>query len=82
MEPALTNLGVAYLAKDLLNPARETLEKAVEKDPESAPAHYNLGLAYERLDRKRDAEREFKEALKIEPGHAEAKKSLDRLKPK
>ncbi|MBV8880731.1 MAG: tetratricopeptide repeat protein [Planctomycetaceae bacterium] len=81
-EPALTNLGAAYLGKDQNEAARQTLEKAILADPESAPAHYNLGLALERLDRPRDAERQYKEALSADPKHEDARKSLDRLKPK
>ena len=81
-EPAWTNLGAAYLAKDKNEEARQALEKAVEADPESAPAHYNLGLALERLDRKKDAEREYKEALSADPKHDDAKKALDRIKSK
>src|SRR5436190_1072489 len=81
-EPALTNLGVAYLGKDQNDLARVTLEKALTADPESAPAHYNLGLAFERLDRKKDAEREYKEALSADPKHEDAKKALDRVRSK
>jgi protein O-GlcNAc transferase len=81
-EPALTNLGAAYLGKDQNELARQTLEKAVAADPESAPAHYNLGLSLERLDRKKDAEREYKEALTADPKHEDAKKALERVKSK
>ncbi|HVR83829.1 MAG TPA: tetratricopeptide repeat protein [Planctomycetota bacterium] len=81
-EPALTNLGAAYLGRDQNDPARQVLEKAILADPESAPAHYNLGLAYERLDRPRDAERQYREALSADPKHEDARKALNRVKPR
>jgi Flp pilus assembly protein TadD len=48
---AHAGLGLARFAQDRLEPARESLERAVELDPDSASALYWLAVVYDLLDR-------------------------------
>ena len=43
---AHTNLGAAYVNKDLLDQAIAEHKRAIELDPNNANAHYNLASAY------------------------------------
>ena len=54
-------------------------EKAVEKDPGYAKAHYQLGRLYINSKQMGRAEREFSLAIRQDPGFTEAKRSLARL---
>lgn len=54
-------------------------EKAVEKDPGYAKAHYQMGRLYMKSKHMDRAEREFSLAIKQDPGFTEAKRSLARL---
>jgi type IV pilus assembly protein PilF len=60
---------------------KETLEKAVDLEPEDAQGHYLLALAYQRsvndnLDKAQD---QFKEALRADPEFSQAYLALGRL---
>jgi tetratricopeptide (TPR) repeat protein len=50
----------------------ERCQRALEKRPESAPAHYNLGLAYQNLGRFGLAEEAYLKAVELDPGFTEA----------
>ncbi len=59
--------------------AESHLQRAVELDPTSAPAHLGLGQLYKRLDRKDEAVRSFQQALQWDAELAEAKAALAEL---
>lgn len=53
------DLGSTYYVRGDVEKAIESLERAVELNPENDDASYMLGLAYERLGRQEDALRQF-----------------------
>jgi superkiller protein 3 len=65
---AHAGLGLARFAQDRLEPARESLERAVELDPESATALYWLAVVYDVLDRPERARELAERAHALSPG--------------
>lgn len=72
----LLDRGLALLADGKPGAAQTTLRKAVERDPESAPARNALGVALSRAGRWPEAIGEFQNAVRIAPTHAEAQFNL------
>jgi len=64
---AHTGLGIARLAQGLLEPARTSLERAVELDPDAVPARSALGVVYDRLGRGDEARAQLERALELAP---------------
>lgn len=74
----LVHLATAYLALDDLVAARKRVEVALEREPESAEAHYVLGLVVERSGDRELAAEHFKKTLTLEPDHPQANAALAR----
>lgn len=72
----LLERGLSLLAEGEPGTAQTTLRKAVEQDPESAPARNALGVALSRAGRWPEAVAEFQNAVRIAPKHAEARFNL------
>lgn len=68
--------GEILLARDDLNGALESCEKAAQKDPNLAPALLCQGLTLSRLDRTADAVPVFQAAVTADPGSAVAQAFL------
>ncbi len=66
-EAAMTNLrlGSEYLQRGDRETALEKLTRAVEQDPELAPAHAYLGLTYEQLGQVDEADRHYRAAIRL-----------------
>lgn len=47
--------------------AAETLEEAIQKNPNLPRAHYNLGLAYMKTEERKRAKRAFRNVLLLDP---------------
>ncbi|WP_213803513.1 tetratricopeptide repeat protein [Granulicella sp. dw_53] len=75
----LTNLGNAYLRRDLPNEAQGALSRALAANPERAEAHNLQGLLALRLNDKAGADRSFREAIRWQPDLVEAQKNLGTL---
>lgn len=70
-------LGTLLLAEKQLPEAQAEFESIIEKDPNSADAHYGLGVLYETQGDLIRARAEWRRALKINPAHAGARTKLD-----
>ena len=69
-------LGNIYIdLNDLVN-AKEQFDLVLEKNDNSADAHYGLGLVYEKQDNLVSARVEWRKTRKIQPNHAGAVKKL------
>jgi Flp pilus assembly protein TadD len=55
------------------------LQRAVEANPESAPAHSDYGGALAASGRLAEAEAELRRALVLDPAHGPARVNLNRL---
>ena len=66
-EAAITNLrlGSEYLKRGDRETAREKLTRAIEQDPELAPAHAYLALTYEQLGQLKEADRQYRIAIRL-----------------
>ena len=69
-------LGNIYIDIDELDSAMEQFNTVLEKDENSADAHYGLGLIYEKQENLVSARAEWRKARKIQPNHAGAVKKL------
>ena len=69
-------LGNIYIDTDDLQNATEQFNAVLEKDNNSADAHYGLGLIYEKQENLVAARAEWRKARKIQPNHAGALKKL------
>jgi type IV pilus assembly protein PilF len=63
-----TELGIGYLQQGERKLAIEKLQKAVEADPDYAPAQHSLALAYQEFGQLELAEKHYRAALKLQPG--------------
>ena len=73
------DVGVNYLNKNQYIEAYQEFNKALEKDPGCAEAHYNLGKVYKAQGATQDAITEFQKALSLKPDYPEAKRELKAL---
>ena len=69
-------LGNIYIDIDELDNAKEQFDLVLQKDDNSADAHYGLGLIYEKQENLVSARAEWRKARKIQPNHAGAVKKL------
>ncbi len=65
-------LGIGYLQQNNLESANEKLFKALQQDPESAPAHNAYAILQERLLQFDKAEFHYKEATTLDPNDSGA----------
>ena len=61
-----TQLGVDYLRQGQIDQAIEKLERAVDQDPDSAPARTALALAYSQSSEPGRAESQYRRALSLD----------------
>ena len=69
-------LGQLFLKQGLAKKAAREFEKALEKDPNSAKAHYNLGVLYETQGQRDLAVDAYRQALALREDFAEAHYNL------
>ena len=69
-------LGNIYIDTEDLDNALEQFNSVLEKDENSADAHYGIGLIYEKQENLVAARAEWRKARKIQPNHAGALKKL------
>jgi type IV pilus assembly protein PilF len=62
-----TELGRQYMAKGDLETALSKLNKALQFDPNYAPAHTVIAVLYERINKLPEAELHFRRAAELEP---------------
>lgn len=62
-----TELGQRYLASGDLQTALEKLTKALQFDPNYAPAHTVIAVLYERINNLPEAEQHYRRAVELEP---------------
>jgi type IV pilus assembly protein PilF len=67
---ANTQLGVEYLRKGNYEQSRVKLEKALELDPNYAPAHDAIAVLYEKVGESTLAEKHYKKSLRLKPDSA------------
>lgn len=70
---ANTQLGVEYLRQGDYEQARLKLDKALELEPNYAPAHDAIAYLYEQVGEPKLAEQHYKRSLKIKPDSARAR---------
>jgi superkiller protein 3 len=73
---AHAGLGLARFAQNRLEPARESLERAVELDPDSVQALYWLSVVCDLLDRPQRARELAERAHSLAPRHAQIVNNL------
>ncbi|MEW5814916.1 MAG: tetratricopeptide repeat protein [Spirochaetota bacterium] len=71
-------LGKIYIDKNDMIKAENQFEKILEKNNQSADAHFHLGEIYEKLNDTVKARAEWRKALKIDPDHYGARLHLYR----
>ena len=69
---ANTQLGVEYLREGNYEQSRVKLEKALELEPDYAPAHDAIAVLYEKVGEISLAEKHYKRSLKLKPDSARA----------
>ena len=69
---ANTELGVEYLREGNYEQSRVKLEKALELEPDYAPAHDAIAVLYEKVGENALAEKHYKRSLKLKPDSARA----------
>lgn len=69
---ANTQMGVEYLRKGNYEQSRVKLEKALELEPDYAPAHDAIAVLYEKVGEYGLAEKHYKQSLKLKPDSARA----------
>jgi len=67
---ANTELGVEYLREGNYELSKKKLEKALELEPNYAPAHDAIAVLYARVGEPRLAEKHYKKSLKLSPDSA------------
>jgi Flp pilus assembly protein TadD len=65
---AHNTLGMIYLQRGELEPARRQFEETIRLQPKLASAHYNLGLVYQQQGKTDAAAQEFRAAKEAEGG--------------
>lgn len=74
---AYTDLGTAYVYKDMNDRAIEELKKAIDIDPRNADAYTWLGQCYEEKGEYEKAKQAYKKALKLTPENPGVKYKLE-----
>ena len=72
----LVQWGSLHLGMEEYGKAREVLEKAIEKDPDSSDPHYQLGVLFMRQEEFQKAADCFRNALRRDPGKLAARSNL------
>ncbi len=75
------NLGYVFVSQGKFDLAASEYEKALKVQPENYVAHSYLGVVLFRLGRIKEAVEHFNQALKINPDYADARNSLQAIKP-
>ena len=81
-EQLQASLGLVYAESGDLKKGLETLKSLVEKQPNSADAHFSLGLLYGKSDQPADQEAaraQYEEALRLDPTMDPARLALGRV---
>jgi type IV pilus assembly protein PilF len=71
-----TELGQRYLASGDLQTALEKLTRALQFDPNYAPAHTVLAVVYERINKLPEAEMHYRKAVELEPTKGDPNNNL------
>ena len=74
------DLAIAYGHRDLFASALESLEAALEIDPELVPAYYRRGTIYFLLGDFTSSRRELEEAHRLDPNYRPAESGLRMLR--
>jgi len=69
---ANTELGVEYLRDGNYELSKTKLEKAIELEPNYAPAHDAIAVLYEKVGENKLAEKHYKRSLRLKPDSARA----------
>jgi Flp pilus assembly protein TadD len=69
---AADTLGWAYYHQGVYNSAIDTLQEAVNGNPQNPTFHYHLGMAYEKVNNPALAKKQLEYTLKISPNYAQA----------
>jgi type IV pilus assembly protein PilF len=69
-------LGVDYLRKGKLEPAKEKIDRALEQDPRNAKAHAAAGLLYDRMGDERKSESHFERAISLDAKNPEVRNNF------
>lgn len=70
-------LGTIFLLELKYNEAKAEFDTILEKEPNSADAHYGLGVIYENQGDLIQARAEWRKAIRINPVHTEARAKLN-----
>lgn len=73
---ALVIKGQIQLRRNEIASAVESLQSAVQNDPDNAAAHYQLGLAFDQQHNETRAESEWINAVRLRPDMSEAQRAL------
>jgi Tfp pilus assembly protein PilF len=60
--------GIEHLLREHWRKAQADFERALESDPDLAPAHFNLALSLDQQEKHEEATRHFKKAVELDPG--------------
>lgn len=60
--------GIEHLLREHWRKAQADFERALESDPDFAPAHFNLALSLDQQEKHEEATRNFKKAVELDPG--------------
>jgi Tfp pilus assembly protein PilF len=60
--------GIDHLLREHWRKAQADFERALESDPDFAPAHFNLALSLDQQEKHAEATRHFKKAVELDPG--------------
>ena len=71
-----TELGQQYMANGELQSALEKLNKALQFDPDYAPAHTVIAVLYERINNLPEAELHYRKAVALEPAKGDPNNNL------
>ena len=69
---AADTLGWAYYRQGVYTSAIDTLQEAVNANPQNPTFHYHLGMAYERANNPGMAKKQLEYTLRISPNYAQA----------
>jgi tetratricopeptide (TPR) repeat protein len=75
---ALVYKGQIQIRQNHPDAAVDTLQSALQNDPDNAVAHYQLGLAFDQQHDATRAEAEWRKAVKLRPDLTDAQRSLAR----